>query len=41
MEALKAGASMAVDCAILILGSVVLVARAMKKKSGTEEVPVR
>jgi hypothetical protein len=39
MEALKAGASMAVDCTILILGLVVLVARAMKKNSGTEEAP--
>jgi hypothetical protein len=35
------GVGMAVDCTILILGLVVLVARAMKKKSGTEEAPAR
>ena len=33
------GVGMAVDCTILILGLVVLVARAMKKKTGTEEAP--
>jgi hypothetical protein len=35
------GVGMAVDCTILILGLVVLVARAMKKKTGTEEAPAR
>jgi len=35
------GVGMAVDCTILILGLIVLVARAMKKKTGTEEAPAR
>jgi hypothetical protein len=35
------GVGMAVDCTILILGLVVLVSRAMKKKSGTEEASAR
>ncbi len=35
------GVGMAVDCAILILGLVVLVTRAMKKKTGTEEASAR
>jgi hypothetical protein len=35
------GVGMAVDCTILILGLVVLVTRAMKKKSGTEEASAR
>jgi len=35
------GVGMAVDCTVLILGLVVLVARAMKKKTGTEEAPAR